>query len=169
MPKELGGDGKGQNPEQLFSLGYSACFLGAMGLASRSLKLKLPEGVSVETQTSIGTPEGGEGFGIALKVVVRGEGSEISQGDLEKIVEAGHQVRLVSRWTWSDLSRGTDDDFPSRRPVRTRKPLEATSRSTSTSKPSSAQLSWPAVAPCLCIASKGLYIERCERFAPRST
>ena len=29
-PTEMGGDGKGTNPEQLFALGYSACFLGAM-------------------------------------------------------------------------------------------------------------------------------------------
>src|ERR1700743_223360 len=26
FPKELGGDGNGHNPEQLFALGYSACF-----------------------------------------------------------------------------------------------------------------------------------------------
>ncbi len=26
QPKELGGDGEGSNPEQLFAIGYAACF-----------------------------------------------------------------------------------------------------------------------------------------------
>ena len=35
VPKELGGPGgDGANPEKLFALGYSACFLGAMRVAS---------------------------------------------------------------------------------------------------------------------------------------
>lgn len=96
MPKALGGSGDGNDPEQLFSLAYASCFLGAMGLSARNLKLKFPEGVSVEARTSIGTPKGGEGFGIAVELVVRGEGSGIKQADLEKIVEAGHQVRSSS-------------------------------------------------------------------------
>jgi osmotically inducible protein OsmC len=29
-PKELGGNGQGNNPEQLFAAGYAACFLSAM-------------------------------------------------------------------------------------------------------------------------------------------
>ena len=30
VPKEMGGNGQGVNPEQLFAAGYSACFIGAM-------------------------------------------------------------------------------------------------------------------------------------------
>ena len=30
LPKEMGGNGEGHNPEQLFALGYSACFGGAV-------------------------------------------------------------------------------------------------------------------------------------------
>jgi Ohr subfamily peroxiredoxin len=40
QPKAMGGDdGPGTNPEQLFAVGYSACFLGAMGGAAGRLKL----------------------------------------------------------------------------------------------------------------------------------
>ena len=31
-PKELGGSGAGHNPEELFAVGYAACYLGACGL-----------------------------------------------------------------------------------------------------------------------------------------
>ena len=38
-PKEAGGSGEGTNPEQLFSAGYSACFLGALRLVARNEKV----------------------------------------------------------------------------------------------------------------------------------
>ncbi|HCW69719.1 MAG TPA: organic hydroperoxide resistance protein, partial [Thalassospira lucentensis] len=42
-PKELGGaGGEGNNPEQLFAMGYSACFIGAMKVASGQTKIKVP-------------------------------------------------------------------------------------------------------------------------------
>jgi lipoyl-dependent peroxiredoxin len=34
-PKEMGGDGDGTNPEQLFAVGYAACFEGALGVVGR--------------------------------------------------------------------------------------------------------------------------------------
>ena len=43
IPKELGGPGgDGANPEKLFALGYSACFLSAMRVASAQTKIKVP-------------------------------------------------------------------------------------------------------------------------------
>ena len=38
-PKELGGSGLGHNPEELFAVGYAACYLGAMRFAATSEKL----------------------------------------------------------------------------------------------------------------------------------
>src|ERR1700686_182817 len=34
-PKEMGGDGDGTNPEELFAVGYAACFEGALGVIGR--------------------------------------------------------------------------------------------------------------------------------------
>lgn len=54
-PKELGGPGgDGANPEKLFALGYSACFLGAMKVASTQTKIKLLEGSTVTAAIGIG-------------------------------------------------------------------------------------------------------------------
>jgi lipoyl-dependent peroxiredoxin len=38
LPTELGGEGGGTNPEQLFAVGYAACFEGAIGAVARRLK-----------------------------------------------------------------------------------------------------------------------------------
>ena len=35
MPAEMGGTGGGTNPEQLFAVGYAACFEGALGVVAR--------------------------------------------------------------------------------------------------------------------------------------
>ena len=52
-PKEMGGSGgEGVNPEQLFSAGYSACFLGAMKFVAGQQKITLP----AETTIEIGGP-----------------------------------------------------------------------------------------------------------------
>lgn len=37
-----GTPGNGTNPEQLFAAGWSACFMGAMGLAAAKMKTRLP-------------------------------------------------------------------------------------------------------------------------------
>ena len=35
IPKEMGGTGTGTNPEQLFAVGYAACFHSALRLVAR--------------------------------------------------------------------------------------------------------------------------------------
>jgi Ohr subfamily peroxiredoxin len=41
LPKELGGEGGGTNPEQLFAAGYAACFHGAMSLLAAKAGLDI--------------------------------------------------------------------------------------------------------------------------------
>ena len=38
-PTEMGGDGNGTNPEQLFAAGYSACFHSALRIVARRAKV----------------------------------------------------------------------------------------------------------------------------------
>ena len=64
-PKELGGDGKGTNPEQLFAAGYAACFASAMGVVARQEKIDISE-ASVTAEVSIGKDAADGGFGLAL-------------------------------------------------------------------------------------------------------
>lgn len=70
-PKELGGAGAtGTNPEQLFSVGYSACFLGAMRFVGGRDKITVPADASVKADIGIGPRDDGEGFGITAALTV---------------------------------------------------------------------------------------------------
>ncbi|WP_257755392.1 organic hydroperoxide resistance protein [Burkholderia glumae] len=90
VPKELGGPGgDGANPEKLFALGYSACFLGAMRVASQQTKIKVPEGTTVTATIGIGTrSEGGFGITAALDVYLPG----VPEADAAKLVETTHDI-----------------------------------------------------------------------------
>src|SRR5215471_10406107 len=67
-PVELGGNGEGTNPEQLFAAGYAACFGSALGLVGRQAKVDVSD-AAVTAEVGIGKQ--GEGFG--LKVTLRVE------------------------------------------------------------------------------------------------
>lgn len=43
MPAELGGQGEGTNPEQLFAAGYAACFHGALTLLAARAGVAIPD------------------------------------------------------------------------------------------------------------------------------
>ncbi len=68
-PKELGGaGGEGNNPEQLFAAGYSACFLGALKFVASQNKVALPADTSVEASVGIGKRDDGQGFGLVIEL-----------------------------------------------------------------------------------------------------
>jgi Ohr subfamily peroxiredoxin len=90
-PKELGGDGgPGTNPEQLFSIGYSACFLGALKVVAGKAHVKLPPETAVAADIGIGPREDGEGFGITAALTITSPGVEKSV--LEDLVQKAHIV-----------------------------------------------------------------------------
>ena len=67
-PRELGGDGTGTNPEQLFAVGYAACFESAVQLVGRRLKLEADD-VSVDSKVSL-LPTEDRGFKLAAELDV---------------------------------------------------------------------------------------------------
>lgn len=48
-----GGTEPGTNPEQLFAAGWSACYIGALGIAARKLKIKLPAETFVDAEVDL--------------------------------------------------------------------------------------------------------------------
>jgi len=91
VPKAMGGDdGPGTNPEQLFSIGYSACFLGAMGGAARKQGKKLPEGAEVHADVSFADRDDGVGFTIipVLTATVPGW----SRAEIEENMKLAHDI-----------------------------------------------------------------------------
>src|ERR1700686_2921138 len=63
-PVEMGGEGGGTNPEQLFAVGYAACFEGALGVVGRRERVDLGA-VSIESEVSLITTES-RGFNVAV-------------------------------------------------------------------------------------------------------
>jgi lipoyl-dependent peroxiredoxin len=90
IPKELGGPGgTGANPEKLFALGYSACFLSAMRTASARTKIKRPEGTTVTATIGIG-PRSEGGFGITAELDVYLPG--LPEAQAKELVKATHEI-----------------------------------------------------------------------------
>jgi Ohr subfamily peroxiredoxin len=52
IPAELGGDGTGTNPEQLFAVGYASCFESAIQLVARRMKADVDD-VSIESKVHL--------------------------------------------------------------------------------------------------------------------
>ena len=67
-PKEMGGEGGGTNPEQLFAVGYAACFEGALGAVARRQKLEVDD-VAVESSVSL-VPTEERSFNLAVELAV---------------------------------------------------------------------------------------------------
>ena len=90
VPTEMGGDGHGSNPEQLFALGYAACYLGAMRFAAGAEKLGIvPADASVTAEVGIGPrAEGGFGITATLRVSLPG----LDRATAERIAERGHFI-----------------------------------------------------------------------------
>jgi Ohr subfamily peroxiredoxin len=94
VPKEMGGAGDGTNPEELFAVGYAACFESALGLDAGEM--------AIDSAVSL-LPAGGGGFKLAVKLDV----SLPSVGDREtaaQLVWEAHQV-----CPYSNATRGNID------------------------------------------------------------
>jgi len=78
-----GSSGPGTNPEQLFAAGWSACFIGAMGLAAREYKLSLPADTSVDAEVDLGTGDGGYLLQARLVVSLPGLAPELARSVID--------------------------------------------------------------------------------------
>jgi osmotically inducible protein OsmC len=101
-PKELGGGGgPGNNPEQLFAAGYSACFIGAMKFVASQGGPKVPTDATVTATVGIGPrSEGGFGLEVALDVSLPG----LDRAAAETLVEKAHQVCPYSNATRNNVN-----------------------------------------------------------------
>jgi lipoyl-dependent peroxiredoxin len=105
-PKELGGSGAGHNPEELFAVGYAACYLGAMRFAATSEKLgAVPDNATVNAHVGIGGRSDG-GFGLKVKLVVNLPG--VPRDVAEKMVERGHFICPYSNATKGNIEVVTE-------------------------------------------------------------
>ncbi|AXE64564.1 organic hydroperoxide resistance protein [Hyphomonas sp. NPDC076900] len=101
LPKELGGSGNGNNPEQLFAAGYASCFLSAMkAVSSSGNHFKLPADTTVSATVGIG-PREDKGFGLVVKLDVAIPG--VDRDEAEKLVAEAHEVCPYSHATRGNI------------------------------------------------------------------
>jgi lipoyl-dependent peroxiredoxin len=94
-----GAPGVGTNPEQLFAAGWSACFIGAMGVVARKLKVTLPPNAAVDAEVDLGTNEGGYVLRARLNVSLPGLEHEVARA----VVDAAHQTCPYSKATRGNI------------------------------------------------------------------
>ena len=103
LPAEMGGEGGGTNPEQLFAVGYAACFEGALGaIARRERDEDLVRDAAIESSVTL-TPGEDRSFrlGVALDVTL----PQVSDPELAaRLVRGAHQV-----CPYSNATRGNVD------------------------------------------------------------
>jgi Ohr subfamily peroxiredoxin len=99
-PKEAGGDGEGTNPEQLFSAGYAACFLGALRLVASTDKIEIDDASGITAQVGLGKdPEGGFGINAHLTGYLPG----LDQNVADDLMNKAHQICPYSKATRGNI------------------------------------------------------------------
>jgi lipoyl-dependent peroxiredoxin len=101
LPKELGGPGDGTNPEELFAVGFAACFEGALGTVARRAKEETGD-VAIESKVMLLTTEE-RGFKLAVEL-------DVSLPSVEDPAMAAELVRAAHRvCPYSNATRGNID------------------------------------------------------------
>ena len=99
-PPEMGGEERGTNPEQLFAVGYAACFEGALAAVARRGKLEAGD-VEIDSKVDLVTGED-RSFTVAVELAVTLPSVEDDQA--VELVAAAHKV-----CPYSNATRGNID------------------------------------------------------------
>jgi len=90
-PKAMSGQGDGNNPEQLFAMGYASCFLGALqAVAGKMGKAEMANNAVVHTEVHIGQASEMKGYGLQVSIKVEGVPDD-------ELIKAGHEACPYSR------------------------------------------------------------------------
>jgi len=94
-----GSDGTGTNPEQLFGAGWSACFIGAMGIAATKMKIKMPPDTAVDAEIDLCLQGSAYFLQARLNVSIPGVPQETAQA----LADAAHQTCPYSKATRGNI------------------------------------------------------------------
>jgi len=94
-----GGPGDGTNPEQLFAVGWSACYLSALKVVAGKKKMRLPEDAAVDAEIDLGSNAGGYQIRARLLVSIPGVAPET----VKELAEAAHQICPYSKATRGNI------------------------------------------------------------------
>ena len=94
-----GGPGQGTNPEQLFGIGYSACFMGAMKAVAPKLQLSVPQDAAIDAEVDLGPTSLGYGVAVRLNISLPG----LERAKAEQLVAEAHKICPYSNATRNNI------------------------------------------------------------------
>ncbi|WOD16572.1 organic hydroperoxide resistance protein [Paraburkholderia kirstenboschensis] len=94
-----GASATGTNPEQMLAAGWSACFIGAMGLAAKKLQVALPADTAVDAEIDLAMNDSGYFLQARLNVSLPGIDRETAQA----LTEIAHQTCPYSKATRGNI------------------------------------------------------------------
>jgi lipoyl-dependent peroxiredoxin len=100
LPVEMDGHGGGTNPEQLFAIGYAACFQGALGVVGQRERVEVGD-VSIDSRVRLVTTENRD-FNIAVDLDVTLPHVTDTE-EAVRIVAAAHEVCPYSNATRGNI------------------------------------------------------------------
>jgi lipoyl-dependent peroxiredoxin len=100
VPEEMGGPGGGTNPEELFAVGFAACFEGALGVVARREKLEADDAAIDSRVMLLPTEERGFKLAVELDVTLP---SVQDDEQAAKVVAAAHRVCPYSNATRGNI------------------------------------------------------------------
>src|SRR5215467_6011903 len=95
-----GGPGNGTNPEQLFAVGWSGCFLSAIKHVAAQMKVRLPADPVVDSEVDLCLGDDGYSLQARLNVTLAGLDRQVA----EKLLEGAHQTCPYSKATLGNIS-----------------------------------------------------------------
>ncbi|HWX20130.1 MAG TPA: organic hydroperoxide resistance protein [Candidatus Binatia bacterium] len=94
-----GGPGNGTNPEQLFTVGWSGCFLSAIKVVAAKMKVKLPADPAIDAEVDLCTGSDGYSLQARLNVSLPGLERQVAQ----EILDGAHQTCPYSKATRGNI------------------------------------------------------------------
>ncbi len=95
-----GTSGAGTNPEQLFAAGWSACFIGAMGLAAGKMKIALPADLAVDAEVDLCNTDGAFTLQARLNVSLPGVAPDAARA----LLDMAHQTCPYSKMSRDNIA-----------------------------------------------------------------
>jgi lipoyl-dependent peroxiredoxin len=94
-----GAPGNGTNPEQLFAVGWSACFTSAIKIVAAKMNVKLPSDMAIDSEVDLCTGDDGYFLQARLNVSLPGLERQVAQS----ILDGAHQTCPYSKATRGNI------------------------------------------------------------------
>lgn len=98
-PKEMGGPGQGSNPEQLFALGYAACYHSALDHYKKEEKITNDSKVNLTVHLHSDPSDGG--FKLSADIVVSIK--DLDDAKVQELADKAHQYCPYSKATRGNI------------------------------------------------------------------